>query len=108
VNVQENFGKVVRIIREAKGWTIENLAEAANLHYTYLSDVERGRRNVSLKTIMAIATGLEVHPSLLFPGGDQKFREVITLLGLLNQDQLELAVDILKVLIEREAKKRDE
>jgi len=51
MKVQENFGKVVRIIREAKGWTIENLAAAANLHYTYLSDVERGRRNVSLKTM---------------------------------------------------------
>ena len=68
-NVQENIGHVIRTIRESKKWRIEDLSESSGLHYTYISDVERGRRNVSLKTILPFAEGLGVPLSILFPTG---------------------------------------
>ena len=52
------FGRNVRQRRENKGLTQEALAEKADLDRTYISDVERGARNLSLTSILRIAKGL--------------------------------------------------
>ena len=52
------FGKNVRTIRESKGLTQVALAEKANVHRTYLCDVERGTRNISIQIIVRLATAL--------------------------------------------------
>ena len=44
----------------------EALAEACDLHITYIGGIERGRRNVSLVNIVKIAHGLKVKPAELF------------------------------------------
>ena len=51
------------------GISQETLAERADLHRTYISDLERGQRNPSLKTILRLAHALEVSISTLFPAG---------------------------------------
>jgi len=51
--------------RLALGLSQEKLAEAAGLHWTYISSVERGQRNVSLVNIVRIAKALGVSPSEL-------------------------------------------
>ena len=43
----------------------EELAERCGLHRTYISDIERGTRNVSIDNIERIAAGLEVSPEKL-------------------------------------------
>lgn len=43
-----------------KGISQEKLAELVDLHRTYISDIERGGRNVSLVNIFRIAEGLDV------------------------------------------------
>jgi len=48
------------------GISQEELAERANLHRTYVSDVERGTRNLSLESIERLARALEVSVSALF------------------------------------------
>jgi len=48
------------------GISQEELAERANLHRTYVSDVERGTRNLSLESIERLARALEVSASALF------------------------------------------
>ena len=52
--------------REALGLTQEEFAERAGLHRTYLSDVERGTRNLSLVIIERVAAALTLKPSELF------------------------------------------
>ncbi len=42
------------------GMTQEQLAEKADLHWTYISGIERGIRNVSLMNLVLIATALNV------------------------------------------------
>ena len=42
------------------------LAKLARIHPSYLADVERGERNLSLLNILKLAGGLRVHPSKLF------------------------------------------
>jgi transcriptional regulator with XRE-family HTH domain len=62
-NVQREFGLAVRRIRDSLGLTQENVAEAADLHPTYVSSVERGERNLSLVNIHRIAHALELSAS---------------------------------------------
>ena len=56
--IQVQFGFAVRTRREALGLTQEDLADKAKIHRTYLSDVERGSRNVSLVNIDRLAASL--------------------------------------------------
>lgn len=59
------FGKRVRTAREELGWSQENLAEASGLHWTYVSSIERGERNISLRNILKLAESLGVDPAEL-------------------------------------------
>jgi len=54
------LGKAVRARREKLGLTQEQLAEAADLHWTYISGIERGIRNVSILNLSHIAQALRV------------------------------------------------
>lgn len=72
-NVRTSFAGAVRWWRKKLGITQEELAERADLHRTYISDVERGARNLSLESISKLAVALEVSVSTLFtsPNGEK-------------------------------------
>jgi transcriptional regulator with XRE-family HTH domain len=74
-DVKRPFGVSVRTWRKRLGISQEELAERAGLHRTYISDVERGARNVSLESIdkLARALGISVATLLSFePPGQPK------------------------------------
>ena len=56
--VQIKFGKALRKQRKARGLTQEELAELSGLHFTYIGSVERGERNVSIKSIDTLLKAL--------------------------------------------------
>ena len=60
-----NFGKVVRRIRHQNGQTQDALADKSQLHRTYISDIERGCRNITLSSATKVATGLDAEFSYL-------------------------------------------
>ena len=60
------FAMNVRKYRMDKGLSQEALADLAGLHRTYISAVERERRNISIDNIENIAAALDVEPFLLF------------------------------------------
>jgi len=60
------LGARIRQRRVARGWTQEQLAEHAGVHYKYLGDVERGVRNPALFNIARIARALGVAVAVLF------------------------------------------
>src|SRR5881397_1351957 len=64
--VQEQVGARVRELRKARGWTLEELAEKAEKHYTYIGGMERGDRNVTLEVLQAVANALDVPLKELF------------------------------------------
>ncbi len=64
-DIRERFGFAVKDRREALGLTQEEFAERAGIHRTYLSDIERGTRNVSLINIERVAQGLALEISEL-------------------------------------------
>jgi len=61
------FGASVKAWRKRRGYSQEVLAERADLHRTYISDVERGARNLSLDSMTRLARALEVSVAALFP-----------------------------------------
>lgn len=60
------FSSNVRIYRKKIGISQEELAFRSNLHRTYISAVERGKRSISLENIQKIADALEIDTYLLF------------------------------------------
>ncbi|MCD1655978.1 helix-turn-helix domain-containing protein [Treponema zuelzerae] len=59
------FGKIVRQLRNQKGLSQEQLADLCELDRTYISLIERGLRQPTLKTIFRIANSLQITPSEL-------------------------------------------
>ena len=54
------LGKNVRRLRLAKGWSQEDYADRVGIHRTYVSDIERGRRNPTITVVEKLAKPLKV------------------------------------------------
>lgn len=65
-DIRERFGFALKTRREELGMTQEDLADKAGIHRTYVSDVERGTRNLSLVNIERLAAALALPMSDLF------------------------------------------
>jgi transcriptional regulator with XRE-family HTH domain len=60
VDPKSDFGQAVRKLRTARKISQEQLADLAGVHRTYIGDVERGTRNISLLNMFRIAHALEI------------------------------------------------
>ncbi|MBT3191516.1 MAG: helix-turn-helix transcriptional regulator [Verrucomicrobia bacterium] len=66
--IKKRLGESVRRYRREAGLSQEYLAELTGLHRTYISDIERGSRNVAILNIVRLAKALKVKPSDLVDG----------------------------------------
>ena len=71
VSIIETIAANVRRIRRDRSLSQELLADKANLHRTYVSGIERGRRNPTATVIEALASALEVAPAELLKEPDE-------------------------------------
>lgn len=71
IDVKKEFGASVRAWRKHLAISQEALAERAELHRTYISDVERGARNLSLESIARLAGALNIPMANLFQAEQQ-------------------------------------
>jgi len=62
------FGERLRKLRQETGLSQEAFAELCGLDRTYISGIERGKRNVSLENLKLIAKALNTSLSRLFEG----------------------------------------
>lgn len=62
------FGERVRQLRQARGWTQERLAEAADIDRSYIAGIETGAKRVSIDLVYRLASGLGVQAAELFEG----------------------------------------
>ena len=65
-SIKQRFGLAIKQRRSELGISQEELAFRAELHRTYISDIERGSRNPSLVNIEKLAQALEISVSVLF------------------------------------------
>ena len=59
-DLQVQFGKRLRELRMARGFSQEELAHRARLHVSYVGQIERGLRNPSLVNIGKLADAVDV------------------------------------------------
>jgi len=64
--IRQRFGRAIRRRRRGLDISQERLAELAELHRTYISDIERGEVNPSLETIDKLAKALDISIAQLF------------------------------------------
>jgi transcriptional regulator with XRE-family HTH domain len=62
------LGERIRAERHAQGLSQEALADRCGVHWTFIGQVERGRRNLSLHNLLKIADGLGIDPGRLVRG----------------------------------------
>ena len=60
-----NVGEKIRYFRKEKHFSQKKLAQQAGISNTYLCDVEKGRSNCSLETLVKLADALDVKPEEL-------------------------------------------
>ncbi|WP_339029844.1 MULTISPECIES: helix-turn-helix transcriptional regulator [unclassified Spiroplasma] len=65
-NIIKTFSKNMKRIRVDAKLTQEELSFTSELHRNYISDTERGKRNISLKSVEKIAKALNVEPIEFF------------------------------------------
>lgn len=65
-DIKRRFGRAIKKRRSEIGISQEELAERSNLHRTYIADIERGTRNVSLENIDRLAKALNIPIATLF------------------------------------------
>lgn len=65
MDIRSRLARNVRRLREAKGWSQEDFADRAGIHRTYVSDIERAKRNPTITVVEKLAVPLEVTASEL-------------------------------------------
>ncbi|HEX4752578.1 MAG TPA: helix-turn-helix transcriptional regulator [Solirubrobacterales bacterium] len=67
-DLQTALGRNLRSFREAEELSQEAFAERLGFHRTYWAGIERGERNLTLRSVEKIAAKLEIEPLLLLEG----------------------------------------
>ncbi len=64
-DITVRFGRRLRTLRKEKGWTQVQMADALGIDRSYISDMERGKKNVCLPTMEVLAIGFGISLSKL-------------------------------------------
>lgn len=64
-DLQRSFGRNLRAYRKARGFSQEAFADVLGVHRTYMGGVERGERNLTLKSAERLAARIDVDPLVL-------------------------------------------
>ncbi len=63
VGLERLFGRMLQELRTERGLSQEKLGFESDYHRTYISQLERGQKNPSLKAIFRLAEALGIRPS---------------------------------------------
>lgn len=66
MDIREKIGLRIRQLRQEQHLSQEAFADVCELDRTYISSIERGRRNVSIVNLEKIANALNINLSTLF------------------------------------------
>jgi transcriptional regulator with XRE-family HTH domain len=67
-DLQRTVGHTLRAYREQHGLSQEAFADVLGVHRTYMGGIERGERNLTLKSLERIAEQLDLDPLTLLDG----------------------------------------
>ena len=104
MDLKEMIGSRIKDIRNKKGLTQEQLSESAGINPKYLSSIERGKENPTLKILLKLSQSLNVNLDEIFSNiqiEDPARRKslIISLLDEADDEQLKMAYKILTAII---------
>lgn len=68
------LGRIIRVHREKAGYSQESFADKCGVHRTYIGAIERGERNITLRTLFILSDALGIKPSfVLMELDDEKY-----------------------------------
>jgi transcriptional regulator with XRE-family HTH domain len=65
MHIQLQLGSRIRELRRNRGWSQEAFADFCGIHRSHMGEIERGRANVTLLTLLIISKQLQVTASAL-------------------------------------------
>jgi len=101
-------GQRIRSLRKERGLSQEQLGEKGGFHYSYIGQVERGEKNVSLLNLAKISEALEVSLSQLFAyiDGEEKrtdsendLLEILSALRDQKPDQVRMVRNVVREIL---------
>lgn len=101
-------GTRIRALRKERGLSQEALGEKGGFHFSYIGQIERGEKNVSLLNLHKIAESLEVNLVQLFAYQDEEFmvtaaesdiQQIVSMLRDANDEKVRVAKNVLKELL---------
>jgi len=97
-----NVGKRIRELRKKKNLKLEDLAQKTGLSLSYISLVERGLKNPSLKALEKIAKAFNVPTSYLFSGETEETLETFLRVNTsLDEEERKMIIQLIKSLESR-------
>ena len=88
-------------IREAKGLKVKELAAMAGFSAPYVSQMELGIRNISLKNLEKLAAALECQPEDLLPISGGTGADILNIWAAIPPDRRELARQVLESFVSK-------
>jgi len=107
-NLLIKLGERIRSLRKARSLSQEELAEKANLHFTYVGRIERGEVNFSVGVLYRIAVALEVNIDNFFSflvadkpftKRDSLISKIIHLIEDENKEDIEVIEEVIEGLL---------
>lgn len=104
----KSVGMQIRILRKSKKFSQEELAFKANVHPTYIGQIERGEKNLTISSLNQITNALEVNLADFFSVIETNYdstenlpyRLIIEILQEADIDEQKQLFDILKKIVE--------
>ena len=103
----ELFRKNMKIRRLEMGMTQQKLADEAELSYTYISQLERGEKDPSVKTLEKVARALKTRPEFLISEGEDEtvlIKKLVSEVQGKDTKKIKLAFKVVKFVMEEMAK----
>lgn len=101
-------GARIRALRKERGYSQESLGEKGGFHFSYIGQIERGEKNVSLVNLAKIAESLDVNLIQLFSYIEEEFevtedekqiKEIVQLLRDSSPDNIRVAKNVIKGIL---------
>ncbi|MGZ0040525.1 helix-turn-helix domain-containing protein [Paenibacillus ottowii] len=101
-------GARIRALRKEKGLSQESLGEKGGFHFSYIGQIERGEKNVSLINIAKIADALDVNLIQLFAYVNEDIKvtkhedgiqEIVNILQKSSPEKVRLARNVIREII---------
>ena len=99
------LGERIKALRKQKKLTQKELAKIIGKEASFISHIERGARNVSVRLLHSIAKGLEISSFEILIGGTNEFERCVQKISKLNEESLRKMNEYVDFLIQSQHKK---